>query len=103
MHELMPALGVRHYSERMSCPKCGERGMFIWSLSVEDPEPVSGGSQYQINAWENGVLVATLCRASEFELAIAAFDVAVKVHQGKQITLQERARVLRDSYVKDAG
>ncbi len=36
---LVPIKGAVHFSERMRCPTCGSRGMFIWIAVPNEPEP----------------------------------------------------------------
>ena len=102
-HEMLPVLNVRHFSERMVCPHCNHRGMFVWPVVNDDAEPNLEDALFSIKEWEKGGKVTSICETTSFKVAIAAYAAALLENPNKHITLQERARVLRDSKIQEVG
>lgn len=101
-HPIIPTLGLVHFSERMRCAACGQRGMFIWIREPKMPSPWFGSpTNNQVNLWgTRGVLEQVVASTSRLEIGVAAFEAAVAQYPGRRVTLQEGAHLLRDSRLK---
>jgi hypothetical protein len=98
MHSLLPVRGQVHFSERMRCPDCGERGMFIWLGIPREPMPMMSGMSYSVNNWmANDYLLSTLAQSGHVMVARAAYDAAVIAYPSRRITLQQGGFVLEDN------
>jgi len=74
---LLPQKGREHFSERMRCPRCKQRGMFIWLDDPKDPTPFLN----EMRAWEVNELTQygtrhTIAMAINANVAAAAMDAA---------------------------
>jgi hypothetical protein len=101
-HSLTPVRGEKHFSERMRCPACRGRGAFIWMRHMADPEPLLVGLSYSVNRWAtkgSRALLEVAAKATSEIVANAAYDSAVGHYPGDHLTLQQRARIIRDSRV----
>jgi hypothetical protein len=99
---LVPIKGVAHFSERMRCPACKQRGMFIWVGVPRQPEPIfgTGTHPFKVLDWgrgRRGILEREIAILNNLEVAKAAFQVAVRVYPDHHITLQQGIFVMSDS------
>jgi hypothetical protein len=99
----MPLRGERHFSERLTCSKCGGQGAFIWLIETPEPAPMFAGLSYLVNRWHDSNssrLIETVARAGSEVIANIAFDASVTHYRGDYLTMQQRHRVIRDSRFK---
>jgi hypothetical protein len=96
LHSLTPVRGVVHFSERMRCPRCKHRGMFIWIVDPKFPEPIFSTMANSVHLWnDSGItMYATVAQTSNIMIGWAAYRAAISEYPGKRITFQERARVI---------
>ncbi len=99
-HPLLPRLGAEHYSEKLKCPACQHRGAFVWPKDLAEPEPVAPGLSFKINRWMGDTLLETVGQASSEVVANVLFGSCLTHYPGDRLTLQQRARVVRDSSVR---
>jgi hypothetical protein len=100
--QLVPIKGNVHFSERMRCPECDSRGMFIWIAVPNQPEPAWGAGKHPHKVLDWGkdgrrVLNREIAVINNLEVARGAFAIACKVYPDHHITLQQGAFVLEDS------
>lgn len=98
-HPLTPRLGQEHYSEKLKCPVCKQRGAFVWPKHILEPEPVMAGLSYKVNRWYDGTLMETVGKASSEVVANVLYDSCLSHYPGDHLTLQQGIRVIRDSKV----
>jgi hypothetical protein len=101
--QLVPVKGKVHFSERMRCPECAQRGMFIWIGVPNQPEPVwsAGKHPFKVLEWgANGVLQREIAVVNNLEVARGAYDIACRVYPGAHITLQQGIFIMQDSRLK---
>ena len=100
-HPILPAKGEAHFSERMRCPVCKTKGMFVWIEIPMEELPLYGGNRhlYRILDWGrvSGPLERELATSPNLEVARAAFDKARAIYPDKHFSLQQGARVIEDS------
>ena len=98
-HRLLPVRGIVHYSEKLRCPQCGRRGMFVWLGEPKFPTPVFDEMGHAVNVWDPSgtVLWSTIARSGNSLVARAAYDGARAAYPDRRITLQNGIRVLEDS------
>lgn len=84
MHPLLPARGQVHFSERMRCPKCKQRGFHVWMADPKEQEPIYSGMSYAVNEWGRNkhVLLTTIARVKHVEVAHATYQAALSVSDG---------------------
>lgn len=97
-HPILPSPGLAHYSERMRCPLCGARGMFVWPEEREyEPAPIPNyriidhGREYPYLAFRD------LGTADNLFVGKGAYVAAAHFYHDHMITLQQGAFVLDDS------
>src|SRR5690606_9787656 len=97
-HPVLPSPGLAHYSERMRCPVCGSRGMFVWPDERRfQPAPVptyrilDHGREYPYTAFRE------LATADNLFVGKGAYAAAAHFYYDHMITLQQGAFVLDDS------
>ena len=97
---LLPQPYQEHYSDRMRCPVCKGRGMFVWfQPKIEKPKAqrqpnyiiVDRGSTYPYGAFN---IIAT---ADNLMIARAGYSAAAMFFSDHEITLQQGTYVLIDS------
>ncbi|MFT6659334.1 MAG: hypothetical protein ACJAZW_002510 [Maritalea sp.] len=103
LHRILPVLSVKHFSERLVCPNCSHRGMFVWTAVNDDVDPQIVDPLFSIMEWDERGHCQPICQTKSFKIAVAAYDVAMLEDPRKHITLQERARLLKDSRAKCVG
>ena len=98
---LLPTLDQQHYSDRMRCPACKSRGMFVWfqpKIRIAKPEKqpnyivVDRGSVYPFDQFN--IIIAT---ADNLMVARAGYNAAAMFFAGHEITLQQGTYILLDS------
>ena len=96
---LIPLRGKVHFSERMRCPACKHRGMFIWIREPKFPEPLFDVGANQVNIWSKngGRLEYVAARTGNILIGRAAFMAALDAYPYQRITLQAGARVIEDN------
>lgn len=102
-HQLVPVRGQLHFSERMRCPACGQKGMFIWLGDRKDPEPMTGEGRlnYRVNVLDKAEgLIGTLAKVGHVGVAYAAFNGAIEAYPDRRVVLQEGAVIVLDSRLK---
>lgn len=97
---LLPVLRKVHFSEKLRCSACGERGAFLWPQEMKGPEPFFNAQSYHINEWWQGSNLSTVAKVSHVTVAHATFEAALDEYPGKRLTLQQGAYVIRDSRMK---
>lgn len=97
---LLPQPGREHYSDRMRCPACKRRGMFVWfqpKIIEFSPERlpnyriIDHGSAYPFGSF---TVIAT---ADNLMIARAGYTAAAMFYHGHMITLQQGTYVIIDS------
>jgi len=97
---LLPQPNQAHYSDRMRCPVCKGRGMFVWfqpkvQKSKAQPQPnyivVDRGSAYPYGEFN---IIAT---ADNLMVARAGYSAAAMFFSNHEITLQQGTYILMDS------
>jgi len=101
-HSLIPVRGQLHFSERMRCPVCRTKGMFIWIVEPKFSQPAFDGMGRAVHVWDRTgtTLISTIARSGHVQVAQAAYEAAVAAYPDRRITLQDRAMVLHDSRLK---
>lgn len=98
--EILPVKGVVHFSDRMRCPACGHRGMFIWlepkviapRLSAQPNFVITDhGRNYPYN---EDRAIAT---ADNLMVGRGAYGAAASFYGTNRITLRQGAFVVADS------
>ena len=98
---LLPVRGEVHFSDRMRCSRCGQRGVLFWPQEIKGPEPVFEASKgMTVHTWQYNDFHNIVARVMHINVAHAAFDAAVSAYPGQRVTLQEGMRVLRDERFK---
>ncbi|GLQ09266.1 hypothetical protein GCM10007913_11980 [Devosia yakushimensis] len=99
--QLLPERGQLHFSDRLRCPFCKQRGMFLW-LEPRIPPPAAATSEpnFRVLDWGRSypfntfIMIAT---AQSLMVARAAYVAAVLVRPNNAITLQQGAFLIADS------
>lgn len=99
MRPALPAPGEVHFTDKMRCQRCGQRGAFLWLDLPYDPRPLLSGMGYKVNNWDGrtDALLSTVALVGHENVANFAFDGAVSAYPGRRITLQQGMRIIRDS------
>lgn len=97
---LLPQAGKQHYSDRMRCPACKGRGMFVWfqpKVEVSKPRKqpnyivVDRGSIYPFDQFN---IIAT---ADNLMVARGGYNAAAMFYHNHEITLQQGTYIIMDS------
>ncbi|CDP50722.1 hypothetical protein [Devosia sp. DBB001] len=101
-HKLVPDRGLVHFSERMRCPECKTKGMFVWMEIPLEQLPLYPGDRnaYRVLDWglTEGRLEREVASIHNLEIARAAYDAAVKVYPTHHLTLQQGALLMKDNW-----
>ncbi len=101
---LLPVKDQVHFSERMRCPECRHKGMFLWVEAPKEPNPhINSALAFRVveedrTGWRG---MQEIVRTADKETAQAAFDVAEAIYPGSKIELHWHRSVLRSSHLKD--
>lgn len=97
-HPVLPTHGLVHYSERMRCPLCGARGMFVWPeepkyepASIPNYRILDHGREYPYRSFRE------LATADNLFVGKGAYAAAAHFYRDHMITLQQGAFVVDDS------
>ena len=97
---LLPLPDREHYSDRMRCPACKGRGMFVWfqpklqrPVAVKQPNYiiVDRGATYPFSEFN---IIAT---ADNLMVARAGYSAAAMFYDKHEITLQQGTYIIMDS------
>lgn len=97
---LLPQPDQQHYSDRMRCPACKSRGMFVWfQPKLEVPKPtkqpnyiiVDRGSIYPFDQFN------ILATADNLMVARGGYGAAAMFYHNHEITLQQGTYIIMDS------
>lgn len=98
---LLPVRGEVHFSDKMRCSRCGQRGVLFWPAEVKGPEPIFEAQKgLTVHTWQYNDYHNIVARVGHIMVAHAAFDAAVSAYPGRRVTLQEGMRVLRDDKLR---
>lgn len=113
LHKLMKAVGelasvlpVRdqsHFSERMRCPECGHRGMFLWVEQPQKPHPISNSRMnFLVTAYdrETNRAISDVLRASDRRVAHGGFSVAEAIMPAARLEMTFQNRVIHQSHLR---
>lgn len=94
---LLPVRGEIHFSDKMRCSACGQRGVLFWPAELKGPEPLFEANKgMTVHTWQHSSYHTVVARVLHIQVAHAAFEAAVAAYPGHLVTLQEGMRVLRD-------
>lgn len=99
---LLPNRLEVHFTDRLRCSRCNEVGAFLWLEVPFDPKPLFDKMGFKVNAWDRSGqhLIGTVAKATHEAVAHEAFTGATSAYPARRITLQEGARVMRDSRLR---
>lgn len=103
MASLLPTKGQEHFSERMRCPQCKHRGMFLWLDTPRQPNPhISSSLVFRVveedRLGRRGM--TEIVRAADRQTAQAAYEVAEAIYPQSQIELHWQRQILESSHLK---
>ncbi|WMT85548.1 hypothetical protein NO932_11480 [Pelagibacterium sp. 26DY04] len=103
MQSLLPIKGQSHFSERMRCPECKHRGMFLWVEAPKEPNPhFSSALAFRVVQEDRSGFrpMGEVARACNKEVAQAAFEVAEAIYPQSRIEMHWHRQVLQSSHIK---
>lgn len=103
MQSILPVRGQHHFSERMRCPACGHKGMFLWLETPKVPDPAFNSAlNFRVIAFDraSGRPMTDVLRASDREVAQAGFEVAEAIHPRYRMEMSFHGQVIRASHLK---
>lgn len=103
MASILPVRDQPHFSERMRCPECGHRGMFLWVEQPATPSPVSNSSlNFVVTAYdrETNRPLTDVLRAADRRVAQAGFDVAEAYMPRARLEMTWHNRIIHQSHMR---
>lgn len=103
MASLLPVKGSPHFSERMRCPECGHRGMFLWIDAPKAPSPISNSAlNFRVVAYDRmtGTAMTDVLRAADREVAQAGIEVAEAIYPKHRLEMTWHNRIIYQSHMK---
>jgi hypothetical protein len=103
MASLLPVKDQPHFSERMRCPECKHRGMFLWVEAPKTPSPISNSAlNFRVIAYDRMTAAAQtdVLRAADREVAQAGFEVAEAIYPKHRLEMTWHNRVIHQSHMK---
>lgn len=101
MASVLPVFGQAHFSERMRCPSCGKRGMFVWPDLNQEPNPhLNSALAFRVIAVDRMTDAPRfdVLRAGDRRVAQAGFDVAEAVYPMMKFEMMWHRRVIHQSH-----
>lgn len=102
---LLPVKDQSHFSERMRCPECRQRGMFIWIDQPKEPNPISVGPlAFRVITVdrETDRPMFDVLRAGDRQVAQAGFEMAEAIYPRHKIEMLWHRRVIHSSHMSEA-
>jgi hypothetical protein len=97
-HPLVPQRGELHFSERLRCPKCRQRGSYLWANFQRRSAAMVRTHSFMVKELDANGHVSTLIFAQDVGTAKIAYDALLVEKPSLRLSLQHGARVLKENY-----
>lgn len=97
-HSLIPQRDERHFSERLRCPKCHQRGAFLWGHFKRTSEPMDRNFGFSVRQWRVNNHMEILLFARDVTTATVAYEALNEEQNARRLTLQHGARVIQKNH-----
>ena len=103
MQSLLPVKDQEHFSERMKCPKCKNKGMFVWVDFPKEPHPhINSALAFRLTAYDRlgERSPCDIARIGDRQIAQAAFEMAEAVYPRSRIEMSWHKQIIQASHLR---